>query len=145
MLSRVMQADVVIWPLWCNTEEIYKTWAFRKEYGIGDAGVEFHPYWEQREIGIQDPNSGPDPSLVAGYYGKTTGELLLLVSNLDRQSRTAEIDFGTLEIEAISDAETGEALSLDAEGRLVLEMPRNNYRALRVDSAATTATAVFVE
>jgi len=139
MLSRVMQADVVIWPLWCNTDEIYNTWAFRKDFGIGDTDVTFHPYWEQTDITTTAPETA------IGYYSKASGERLVLVSNLKRQAQTVEVDFGSLPVESVTDAETGSPLSLNSAGKLELDMPRNNYRALRVDSTATTATAVFIE
>lgn len=54
MLSRVMQADVVIWPLWCNSNEVYKTWEYRREYDIGQTGVQFNPYWEQAEVTVTE-------------------------------------------------------------------------------------------
>jgi hypothetical protein len=46
MLSRVMQADVVVWPFLCNAAEVHKTWAFRRNFDIGNTNVTFTPYWE---------------------------------------------------------------------------------------------------
>jgi hypothetical protein len=139
MLSRVMQADMVIWPLWCNDGEVYKTWAFRKDFDIGDANIRFHPYWEQTLITASDATDGIDSDIVAGYYSKPSGEYLVLLSNLSRKSRTVEVDFGNLSVASVTDAETKTDLPLNAAGTLVLEMNRNDYRALRVDTAKNSS------
>jgi hypothetical protein len=122
MLSRVMQADMLVWPLFCNQEEIYTTWRFRREFGIGDPGVRFVPYWENTRL------PSDRDGVVVGYYRKGR-RVLALVSNLNRQPETVTIDLRALRVRTAIDAETGTAIPVEA-GRLELALRRNDYRAL---------------
>jgi hypothetical protein len=73
-----------------------------------------------------------NPAEVVGYYSNPSEEYLAIVSNLNRFSRTVFLDFGALNISTIKDAETTE-LELNAEGKLMLKMNRNDYRAIRIN------------
>ena len=122
MLSRVMQADMLVWPLFCNSEEVRKTWRFRREFGIGGADTEFVPYWDNVE-------HKPDVEQAAvGYYRKL-GARLLIVSNLDRKRREVRIPVPADVVEKVSNAETGDEIPV-TDGRITLTLPRNDYRAV---------------
>jgi len=125
MLSRVLQADMVLWPLFCNRDEVVKTWRFRKEFGIADGAVEFVPYWENAKI-VSDTKD-----VVVGYY--TNGDkMLAIVSNLNREPKSVRIRFNGMDVNSIKNAETQETLSRRGDS-VGLEMKRNDYIALRIN------------
>jgi hypothetical protein len=116
-----MQADMLVWPLFCNADEVRKTWAFRREFGIGDPGVVFVPYWENQRF------TADRDGVVAGYY-QNGKQSLVLVSNLNRRSETVQLTVGE---GRVTDAETGQTIPV-AGGKVKLELRRNDYVALRV-------------
>lgn len=127
LLSRVMQADMLVWPLFCNGDEVRKTWKFRQEFGVADAEVKFVPYWENSlfDCAVAD--------VVAGYYQKGK-KLLLLVSNFNRESKSLELQVGlALPVKSCKNAESGEKIA-HHEQKIRLEIPRNDYRALLINA-----------
>ena len=136
MLSRVMQADVLVWPLWCNKKEILKTWRFRREFDIGSHDVEFVPYWENTAITIKvlESSNSQKAEIVAGYYHNSAkNTYLVLVSNLSRYPGRIEMDLGNLLVRSIKDAETKVDLAINTSGNLLLNLKRNDYKALRIN------------
>lgn len=125
MLSRVMQADMVVWPLFCNRGEITKTWKFREEFGIGEPGVEFIPYWEKQ------PVQSDAADVVCGVY-RNGSKALVIVSNLNRTGKEVKLKFTGLELKSLKNAETLETLGFDGN-TVTLSIPRNDYRALRIN------------
>lgn len=125
MLSRVMQADMLVWPLFCNSSEVHKTWKFRKEFGIGEPGVNFIPYWENKAI------TANEKDVVVGYY-QNGSKNLVLVSNLNRSAKTVEITFNGIGTNSVKNAETGKDIAV-SNGKVKLDIPRNDYIALRVN------------
>ncbi len=121
LLSRIMHADVMFWPLWCNSKEIYKVEDFRRKWDIGNDAVKFVPYWENKEIVSDTPES------CISYYDKN-GEKLAIVSNLARkgQTLTVKLPAGT---ERVINAETEQPLTIN-NGTVSIEMKRNDYCAL---------------
>jgi len=125
MLSRVQQADMIVWPLFCASEEVHATWKFRREFGISDAGVEFIPYWENKSI------TTGDDQIVAGYY-RNGNKYLVIVSNLHRAKKNVSLTFNGLNISSIKNAENNNPLK--QRGNVVsLEIARNDYTALRIN------------
>ena len=84
MLSRIMHADVIYWPLWCNKYEILKLDDIRRRWDIGNDAVKFIPYWENKEL-----TSANEGSCIS-YYDKN-GEKLAIVSNLSRKNQDLKI------------------------------------------------------
>jgi hypothetical protein len=125
MLSRVMQADMLVWPLFCCSTEVYKTWKFRKEFGIADSGVTFTPYWENKNI----TSNGKD--VIAGYY-KNGNKYLVLVSNLNRKSKKVKLTFDGISLDSVKNAESLKTIK-SAGNTVTLEIPRNDYIALRIN------------
>jgi len=121
LLSRIMQADMLIWPLFCDSREVYKTWKFRREFGIAKPGVSFTPYWENKNISSNTKN------VVVGYY-KNGEKYLVLVSNLNRSAKTVELKFKGINIKSIKNAETNININ-----KLKINIPRNDYIALRIN------------
>jgi len=120
-----MQADMLVWPLFCDSREVYKTWKFRREFGIAEPGVSFIPYWENKNI-ISNTTD-----VVAGYY-KNGEKYLVLVSNLNRSAKELELTFKGIELTSVKNAETNK--SINANGNTVkLNIPRNDYIALRIN------------
>ena len=138
MLSRVMQGDMLVWPLWCNADEVHKTWRFRREFNIGSSEIEFIPYWENTAITVKPVkhyNSlQKSPEIVVGYYLDTIkNTYLVLVSNLSRYPVEIEMNFGVLTVKSVKDAETGAKLFPNDSGNLRLNLKRNDYKALRIN------------
>ena len=125
MLSRVMQADMLVWPLFCNLDEVHKTWRFRREFGVGARDVHFVPYWENKVL-------TPDrDGVVVGYY-RAADRWLALVSNLNRHPETVRIAFHNVPVRAVKNAETGDAVPFTRRG-VTLSLRRNDYLALLID------------
>jgi hypothetical protein len=125
MLSRVMQADMLVWPLFCNPQEVMKTWKFRKEFGIADAAVQFTPYWENSQI----VSSKED--VVAGYY-RNGDKYLILISNLNRTAQKTVFSLKGIKAYSVKNAETGSKIELNNDS-VKLNIPRNDYIALGVN------------
>ncbi|NLF19093.1 MAG: LamG domain-containing protein [Lentisphaerae bacterium] len=123
MLSRVLQADMLIWPLHCNLEEVHRTWRIRAAFDIGNRAVTFTPYWENRAI------TADRDGVVVGVY-RRPGEALLVVSNLNREAVTTRLHFDAVPRQVV-EAETGTPLAL-ADGAVTLDLPRNDYAMLRL-------------
>ncbi|MBQ9803915.1 MAG: metallophosphoesterase [Lentisphaeria bacterium] len=121
LLSRVMHADILFWPLWCNAQEIYKVEDFRRKWDIGNKAVRFIPYWENKEVTSATPDS------CISYYDKN-GEKLAIVSNLARKNQTVNVKLpaGTT---AVINAETEQPLAIE-NGSVNIQMKRNDYCAL---------------
>jgi len=125
MLSRILQADVIIWPNFCNLEEIYKVWQFRSDFGIDSEKVEFHPYWEQKKI-ISDKIN-----IVIGFY-QQDDTLLVLVSNLNREEKEVKLKITDFKISSIKNAETLASIPYKLNEITIL-LKRNDYTALRIN------------
>ncbi len=125
MLSRIMQADMLVWPLFCDSREVWKTWKFRKEFGIADPAVTFTPYWENQVI-VPDRKD-----VVAGYY-KHGSKYLVLVSNLNRQAEKATLTLKGIDVKSVKNAETLKPIPF-VNGKITLDMKRNDYIALRIN------------
>ncbi|MFA5689684.1 MAG: glycoside hydrolase domain-containing protein [Kiritimatiellales bacterium] len=146
MLSRVLQADVVIWPLWCNSAEIHKTWTWRKAFDIGNTDISFHPYWEQTLITMSGSDTGAGTNLIAGYYQKPDGDLLAIISNLNRTSQTVRVTFNNYPIANVIDAETKTEIPIDADNMVILNILRNDFSVLQITadkSAAPVSSFLF--
>ena len=130
LLSRLMHGDVLVWPLWCNRDEVAKTIAVRRAFDIGADDVAFVPYWENKEI-----TSDKDTYISFYRHGKE-GKSLILVSNLARQNRELKVKFhDPARFGALKDAETGKALTAE-NGELTLTIPRNDFRWIAADAPA---------
>jgi len=124
MLSRVMQADMLVWPLFCNADEVRKTWRFRREFGVGAPDVQFVPYWENKAL------TSDRDGVVVGHY-RAHGRWLALVSNLNRHRETARVVFHNVPVRAVTNAETGAAIPFTRHG-VTLSLRRNDYLALLI-------------
>ncbi len=135
MLSRVMQGDMLIWPLWCNGDEVHKTWKFRQEFDVGNNNVEFVPYWENNVIIVKTVN-GSDKigEVVIGYYRNSAKDTYLaIVSNLNRYPCKVEVDLRAMSVRSIKDAETQKNIVMNNSGKILLNLKRNDYKALRIN------------
>ncbi len=125
LLSRIMQADMLVWPLFCDSREVYKTWKFRREFGIAKSNVSFIPYWENKNI------TSNTKDVVVGYY-KNGEKYLVLVSNLNRSAKTVELTFKGIKLKSVKNAETNKNISQNGS-TLKLNILRNDYIALRIN------------
>ena len=125
MLSKVLHADTLFWPLFCNKEEIFKVDDFRNDFGIGDAEVVFTPYWENKKI------IAPKENVIISYY-KNKGKYLVIVSNLNRKKVSFQLDLKNIVAKEVKNAETMEKIPMDGS-KIKLDMRRNDYVALRIN------------
>ena len=121
MMSRIMHADVIFWPLWCNKQKIYKMDEIRRKWDIGNKAVEFVPYWENKAV-----TSVTEGSCIS-YYEKN-GEKLAIVSNLSRkpQDLIIQLPAGT---KSVTNAENGQALAVK-NNKVTLPVKRNDFGVL---------------
>ena len=119
-MSRIMHADVIFWPLWCNKYEIYKVEEIRRQWDIGNRAVEFTPYWENKVI------TTGTPDVVVSYYDKN-GEKLVLVSNLARKAQTVELNLPACS--SVINAENSLQLAVK-NNKVKFNMKRNDFALL---------------
>ena len=122
LLSRIMHADVIFWPLWCNSNEILKIDNIRRKWDIGNKAVEFIPYWDNRVI------TTATPDVVISYYDKN-GEKLVIVSNLARKAQDVEIKLPACS--SVINAENNQAVALK-KNNVKLSIKRNDFAILIV-------------
>ena len=120
LMSRIMHADVIFWPLWCNKHEIYKVDEIRRQWDIGNRAVEFTPYWENKTI------TSPNKDVVISYYDKN-GEKLVLVSNLARKAQTVELALPANS--GVINAENNTPVAVNA-GKVRINIKRNDFAVL---------------
>jgi hypothetical protein len=123
--------DNLAWPSHCEPKPILDAWRVRAEFGIGDDGVEFYPYWGRKHVA-----QCLDPEVYVSAY-RNRDKFLVNVANLGLQGRTCAVRFAPEfftrgQPARVVNAETGEALTLEA-GSLALPIPRRDYRMLRVE------------
>ena len=121
LMSRIMHADVIFWPLWCNKKEIYKMDDIRRKWDIGNAAVEFIPYWENKVL------TTTAKDVCISYYDKK-GEKLAIVSNLARvqQKITIKLPAGT---KSVINAETNQVVPVK-NNTVTIDMKRNDFGVL---------------
>ena len=118
LMSRIMHADVIFWPLWCNKEEIYKMDEIRRKWDIGNKAVEFVPYWENKIITASAEN------ICISYYDKN-GEKLAIVSNLARIPQKISVKLPA-EAKSVINAETEQTIPLNGN-TISVDMKRNDF------------------
>lgn len=126
LMSRLMHADILYWPLWCNADELYKMEAWRREFDIGNDAVVFIPYWENKEITSKNRNA------CISYYQKNN-DYLVILSNLARcqETITVQLPKGA---KAAFNAETKATINV-ANGTLTVTIPRNDFCPIRFSVA----------
>lgn len=132
MLSRVLHADVLVWPLWCNATEAAKTWTWRAAFGCGDSSVEFVPYWENTKI-TASVTAGAGDLKVSYYYHADDDKYLVLVSNIARTNCTASVDLKNVFPASVTNAETSTPETLTATHAVSLTIDRNDFAVLEVE------------
>ena len=121
LMSRIMHADVIFWPLWCNKKEIYKVEEIRRQWDIGNKAVKFIPYWENKSVVCANDD------IIISYYDKN-GEKLAIVSNLARKDQTAEIKLPEGSGSVIN-AENNQSLPISGN-TVKLKLKRNDFGVL---------------
>ncbi len=123
LLSRLMHADVLFWPLWCNQPEMYKFEKFRREFDIGNDSVTFTPFWENNAITCDAKDS------CISFY-KRDNAYLVIVSNLSRSEATFKVTLPK-EVSGARNAEDYTPIDLK-DNTISITIPRNDYRAIRL-------------
>ena len=90
MLALAQLHDVLVWPLWSNTDEWRKVLEVRNEFQIGGAEVEFHPFWEPKNSAKADNEN----VLVSSYSGQRG--IFAVVANSGSSEQNVAVDFSSL-------------------------------------------------
>ncbi len=126
--------DMVLWPIWCDSEPVGEQWQALDRFGIAEADTEFLPYWEDAPPAVADH----EEVLVSAY--RRDGGALLVVSNfLGHEDRTVKV---TPNLEALglaagftaSDMMTGEVISV-ANGSLQIQLLEGRMRLVHLAPA----------
>lgn len=131
LLAAVVPHDLLLWPLFVDTETLMAVRAAQEAFGLGGADVKLLPYWHSG-TGLQ---CAEKQLLVTGYL--RPGKLLLCVANWQDDPvgpATVTLDRRALRLPAQAaahDALTGEALAL-TDGALTLTVPGKRVRLIEV-------------
>lgn len=93
-----------MWPIWCDTAPLIALQKIRDAFGTGEKDAQFHPYWSQKEV------SAAGKGLAVSYY-RRPGKALVVIANLSDKTAGGEVDFSTLKVRMIRNAETGKAFA----------------------------------
>ncbi len=140
MLAYMLHFDLLFWPNWSDTAQIYEWQKVRDAYGMEDSEeeyVEFTPYWENEEH-IADA-----PEVKVSYYAKgyaldpylpvpPKADRLLIISNLsfDARSVNVAIPKGWQQVEA-RNAYTSEPFKA-SEGKITLPLQPYEFAVLHL-------------
>ncbi len=118
--------DMNVWPIWCDPEPVRELWRAQDRFGIGEADVQFLPYWEEPPA-----ETDAEEVLVSGY--SRPGRGMLVVSNfLGHEDRTVTVRpngavLGFERAFTATDLLTGEPIAVEA-GCLRLDLPEGRAR-----------------
>jgi hypothetical protein len=108
-------------------------WRGRNRFGIDTADVTFHPYWEKNS-GIAYSGDG----IYAASWRKPGAVLIAVVNTATTKNAVAlQIDKGTLGLSGVAsavDADTGEAMAMQADGSIVVPVERHDYRQVMISA-----------
>ena len=141
MLAYVLHFDMLIWPNWSDTKQIYEWRRMKREFGMADTAagtVEFVPYWENELITSDDDAAKisyytrvaiPDP-----YIDKDPApDLLLIVSNLRFDAADVGVRLpAELRGCRITDAGSKTQLAPPAQGMVTLTLEPYDFAVLRI-------------
>lgn len=90
MIALALLHDVLVWPLWSDSNEWTKVVFVRDEFGIGGSDVVFYPFWEEERAA----KTGDPDVLVSSYVGNRG--ILAAVVNMSSESKTVTVDFSPI-------------------------------------------------
>ena len=128
-LLMTLLTDTLVWPIWCNSEEVYKTWTVKDRFGIGDPDVEYFPYWSD-----SSPVKTGRGDVKVTLYRKP-GRLLAIVGNISFEPRTVALRLAPSQLEraAFVDGMSGERFAATA-GQVAVSLPPRDFRMLLWDA-----------
>jgi len=129
-LALTLLADILVWPVWCNSAVVTATQQIKADYGVADSSTRFHGYWRAAQ---HNPLVSGDVKV--SYYANKNG-ILAIVSNLTREGQRVELDWKRIHGEPGApnwqawQAETDDALPL--EGAVTaMEVPGHDFAMVR--------------
>lgn len=123
-LAMCLVHDNTLWPIFCNPDPAFRLMKIKQDFGIGDPGVEFYPYWGEKHPATV---AGSECCAVAWRNGN---RYLLCVANLSlkNQDLSVRLDGKIFSGKVIvTDAETKKPVKLE-NGAFPVTVPRRNYR-----------------
>ena len=124
-LLMTLLTDTLVWPIWCKSEEVYKTWTVKDRFGIGDPDVEFIPYWSDRS-----PVTAGRSEVKVTLYRKPR-RVLMVVGNTAFEPRTAALRVALPQLAKATfvDGISGERFVVQDHGMSV-SLPARDFRLL---------------
>jgi hypothetical protein len=108
-------------------------WRGRNRFGIDTPDVTFHPYWEKNS-GISYGGEG----IYAASWRKPGAVLIAVVNTATNKAAVAlQIDKGALGLSgdvAAVDADTGEAITMQGDGSIMVPVERHDYRQVMISN-----------
>ena len=124
LMALLMVHDVAVWPIWCNAAVVWEAWDAVDSH--------FIPYFDP-----EPPATTDAADVVVSAYQRDDGATLLVVANLSREDREADvkIDWGRLGIGPAPVVSWPDKEELaETNGRVHLAVPRLGYRLLRLSA-----------
>jgi hypothetical protein len=117
-LAQTLLHDMLVWPLWCNADEVNATYGVLARFNTGAADVAFHPYWEKlNQAAVQGEG------IKLSYYQRP-GQILGIVVNTANHAQTVTLDLAQLKKGdwEFTNARTGQSVKNQ------LEIPARDFR-----------------
>lgn len=89
LMGLALAHDCGVWPVWCNTQVIFDTWAALDKFGITNAT--FAPYWKPNGVTAEQPET-----VVSVYRKPGTALLVVLNTALIEKRARVRVDPGQL-------------------------------------------------
>jgi len=118
--------DCLVWPYWCNAQEVFNTWKAKDKFGIADANVEFLPYYDNEGM-----VKSSQEDVKVSFYRKP-GKIMLIIANLSKEAKNAKVELNLKKLgmdkwQNVFDAVTDEKFVLQ-NNVLSLSLPPRDYK-----------------
>lgn len=128
-LLMTLLTDTLVWPIWCNSEEVYKTWTVKDRFGIGDFDVEFVPYWSDDS----PVKTGRDDVKVTLY--RKPRRMLMVVGNTSFEPQIVALRLEPSQPgnATFTDGMSGKRFAVET-GKMEVSLPPRDFRMLLWDA-----------
>jgi len=130
LMTAVVPHDLMVWPLFSDTDTVMKYRDALVAFGIGEADTVFLPYW-RTDTGLACDNKDV---LVSGYL--RPGKLLLCVSNYSKENLSVDISLETDRLKLAGERQATDVFGAETmplrDGWLHVPVPAKRMRLLEI-------------
>jgi len=129
LMALLLQHNVNIWPIWCNTEIVNQALAMLDDFDYNDA--EFISYFNKEPIA----STSLTQVYISGYV-KQNGSTLMIVSNLSQDQQVGEICLNntlTRKIDKVRSWPDKKQLAINQDQCFHVSIDLNNYKMFVID------------